>query len=123
MRADPISGDIAMNTEPAPQTLNRGVEDNPFAKQRAVLRAALYAAVSAQDIADVMQAMIGQARQGNLGAARLVLSYTLGRPGATAEKEQDTPEMRGLASPPPANKGSRQAAWDAPTPNGSNGEK
>lgn len=59
--------------------LGRG---NPFARQAQRLRSALFAAVSEEDLRDVVQALVAQAKQGNVQAAREVLERTLGKPEA-----------------------------------------
>jgi hypothetical protein len=53
---------------------------NPFARHVAALRCALLAALTPQDLEAVAQGLLRQAREGNVAAARLLLSYRLGRP-------------------------------------------
>src|SRR3954451_8991022 len=79
-----------MSTEPTPrpnhdsngQFARRkpGGPGNPYARKVAALRQALIDSITAADIAEVGQAMLKQARKGNVPAARLVYSYTLGKP-------------------------------------------
>ena len=59
---------------------NPGGVGNPFARQTAALRTALVSAVSEQDIAEVIQALLGKARQGDVAATKLLLAYTVGKP-------------------------------------------
>src|SRR5271166_1950440 len=59
---------------------NPGGPGNPFAQQIAVLRAGLLASVTAQDIQDVLAALLVQAKKGNVAAARLFLAYSIGKP-------------------------------------------
>jgi hypothetical protein len=59
---------------------NAGGPGNPFARQVAALRSALLASVTGQDLEDVARALVRQAKEGNVAAAKLLLSYALGRP-------------------------------------------
>jgi hypothetical protein len=59
---------------------NRGGPGNPCCRQVAALRAGLLAAVTQQDIQDVIAALLVQAQKGNVAAARLFLAYTIGKP-------------------------------------------
>ncbi len=68
---------------------NSGGPGNPFARQVAALRVALLSAVTAQDVAAVAEELLRQAKEGNLAAAKLLLSYTLGKPAA-APVDPDT---------------------------------
>jgi len=80
---------------------NRGGPGNPFARQVAALRCALLSAVTAQDIAAVAQALLRQAKEGNLAAARLLLSYTLGKPAAAVDPDTlDAQEWEGYRRVP-----------------------
>src|SRR4051812_22049770 len=86
-------GGIAMIAEPAPRPDqstheangqfargNPGGSGNPYARKVAALRQALIDSITAEDIVEVGQAMAVQARKGNVPAARLLYSYTLGKP-------------------------------------------
>jgi hypothetical protein len=66
---------------------NGGGPGNPFARQVAALRSALVAAVTPEDIGAVAQELLRQAKEGNLAAAKLLLSYTLGKPAATVDPD------------------------------------
>jgi hypothetical protein len=63
---------------------NGGGPGNPFAGQVAALRSALLAAVTAQDMAEIAQALVRRAKEGHVTAAKLLLAYTLGKPAAPA---------------------------------------
>jgi hypothetical protein len=67
---------------------NPGGPGNPFGRQVAAFRAALIAAVTAEDIQRVMAALLEQAVKGNVGAARLFLAYTVGKPAAPADPDR-----------------------------------
>ncbi len=71
---------------------NAGGPGNPFARQVAALRVALLSAVTARDVAAVAQELLRQAKEGNLAAAKLLLSYTLGKPAA-APVDPDTLDL------------------------------
>jgi hypothetical protein len=57
-----------------------GKGGNPHAAEMVKLRHAMYAAVSAGDIEDVIKACVKQAKRGSERHSRLVLEYVLGKP-------------------------------------------
>jgi hypothetical protein len=59
---------------------NKGGPGNPFGGLVALMRAAILQTVTAADIAEIFLALMSKAKEGNLQAAKLVLSYTLGKP-------------------------------------------
>jgi hypothetical protein len=59
---------------------NPGGPGNPFARRVAALRTALLQNVTAEDLVAIVRAMIAQAQQGNVAAAKLVFAYVLGQP-------------------------------------------
>ncbi|HZY89219.1 MAG TPA: hypothetical protein VFE78_30630 [Gemmataceae bacterium] len=56
---------------------NSGGPGNPFARQVAALRRALLASVTEEDLEAVTRELVRQAKEGDLAAAKLLLSYTL----------------------------------------------
>jgi hypothetical protein len=66
---------------------NAGGPGNPFARRVAALRAALLAAVTEEDLEAVARELVRQAKEGDLAAARLLLSYTLGKPAAPVDPD------------------------------------
>jgi hypothetical protein len=64
---------------------NKCGRGNPFARQSALLRVALISAVTPADFAAIAKALVEKAKEGNVAAARLVISYTLGKPTPAAE--------------------------------------
>lgn len=58
---------------------NRAGQGNPFAKRVAELRSAFYEAVSREDLAAVVRALVEKARAGDVPAAREVLERLLGK--------------------------------------------
>lgn len=59
---------------------NAGGPGNPHAGQVSQLRAAILEAVSAEDVAAIIEQLISKARQGDLAAAREILDRTVGKP-------------------------------------------
>jgi hypothetical protein len=77
---------------------NKSGPGNPFARQSAALRQALMSAVTPQDIADVAAKLMEKAKQGDVSAAKLVLSYTLGKPTPAIDPDTlDQQELKTLA--------------------------
>src|SRR5688572_8602794 len=66
---------------------NPGGPGNPFARNVASLRMALLEAISHDDVKEVIEAIKEKARQGDVPAARLLLSYAIGKP--TEAKDPD----------------------------------
>jgi len=67
---------------------NPGGPGNPFARQVAALRQALLDSVTPTDIAAVAKALIQRAAEGNVQAAKLLLSYAIGKPGPAPEPDR-----------------------------------
>jgi hypothetical protein len=59
---------------------NPGGPGNPYARRVARLRATLLDAVGEVGIAEIVQKLVSAAKGGDVQAAKLVLSYTLGKP-------------------------------------------
>ena len=57
-----------------------GGPGNPFARQTAALRKALISAVTDDDIQAIAVKLLEQAREGDVASAKLLLSYTIGKP-------------------------------------------
>src|SRR5262245_44011685 len=73
---------------------NKGGPGNPFARKTAALRRAMLDAVSDQDMAEVTAAVLGKAKGGDLGAAKLLYQYTVGRPRPAQDPDRlDAHEM------------------------------
>ncbi len=70
---------------------NSGGPGNPFARQVAAFRQEFMAAVTGEDIAVIVRALIDKAKAGDVAAARLVLQYTLGKPAATVDPGNQEP--------------------------------
>jgi hypothetical protein len=61
---------------------NRCGTGSPLAAKANKLRAAMFRAIDAGDIREIIDAVKVEAKRGNLVAARLILAYTLGEPVA-----------------------------------------
>jgi hypothetical protein len=66
---------------------NAGGPGNPFARRVAALRSALLAAVTEADLDAIARTLAQQAKDGNVAAARLLLSYALGKPAAAVDPD------------------------------------
>jgi hypothetical protein len=66
---------------------NLGGPGNPFARRTAKLRQALMDVVTDEDIKDIMAMLLFKAKSGDLAAAKLLLSYTVGKPGAVVDPD------------------------------------
>jgi hypothetical protein len=67
---------------------NLGGPGNPFARQVAALRQAAVDAVSADDVRAIIAKMTEKALAGDVAAAKVVLSYAVGRPAAAPEPDR-----------------------------------
>lgn len=68
---------------------NKGGPGNPQIAQVARYRKAIWDAVSTQDVQDVIRAMVTNAKNGDVAAAKVVLERTAGKPPEEAEKAAD----------------------------------
>ena len=57
-----------------------GTGGNPYAAKVAALRAALLAAVTEDDISEIADVLLAQAKNGDKAATKLLFQYTLGKP-------------------------------------------
>ena len=68
---------------------NNGGAGNPFARQVAALRRTLLEAVTPEKLTAIINALVAKAEAGDVPAAKLVLSYTVGRPAAAPDPDRD----------------------------------
>jgi len=61
---------------------NEGGPGNPYARQVAALRRELMDAVQPQDLREVVEVLVAEAKGGNLGACKILLDRLLGPPVA-----------------------------------------
>jgi hypothetical protein len=66
------------------------------------LRQAVVESVSVDDISAVFKKLVDLAKEGDLRATRMVLHYTLGKPGTTSPEAALAPAPRSDARPAPA---------------------
>mgnify|MGYP001205531932 CR=1 FL=1 len=66
---------------------NPGGPGNPYARRVARLRTALLDAVGDDGIDSIARSLVNAARRGDVAAARLVFSYTLGRPASPVDPD------------------------------------
>src|SRR5437773_4029463 len=82
-----------------------GGPGNPFARQVAALRLALLNRVTAEDIEEVLAVLLIKAKTGDLAAIKLLLSYTIGKPGPAVDPDpldQQEWQLHQQAAVPPA---------------------
>ena len=60
---------------------------NPYARHVARLRASLIEAVGDDGLAEIVQGMVTAAKGGDVAAAKLLLSYLLGKPAESVEPD------------------------------------
>lgn len=68
---------------------NKGGPGNPYAKRLNELRKSLYAAISTNDVQEILAAMIEGAKKGDVQAAKLVLGYVVQQPTMLEGNEDD----------------------------------
>jgi hypothetical protein len=67
---------------------NKCAKGNPFGRRLAAMRQAVLDAVSEDDVRAIMAALVGQAKGGDVAAARVVLQYAVGKPAAAVEPDR-----------------------------------
>lgn len=67
---------------------NLGGPGNPFARKVAALRQALIDSVTPADIQAIAASLIQRAKEGNVQAAKLLLSYSIGKPQPAPEPDR-----------------------------------
>lgn len=67
---------------------NPGGPGNPFARRVAELRKEMLASITDRDIREIIGALLKSAKRGDLGAAKLVLSYCIGQPSAAPNPDE-----------------------------------
>jgi len=93
---------------------NAGGPGNPYPRRVAALRRALLDCVTEDDIKAIAKAVIEEAKDGNIAAAKIIFQYTLGKPDFAINMDLHAPMANGAndtAAQQPA----------APKANGSNG--
>jgi hypothetical protein len=97
---------------------NRGGPGNPFAKQAAALRKALYDSVTEEDIRYIVGELLTLARLGDKAAIKLLFSYIIGKPTTPIDPDavelDPVPEEHPAPSPTPAAQSETSAAPNQP---------
>jgi len=79
-------------------TGNAGGPGNPFARRVAALRCELLSSVTAKDIRQIVNALMKKAKKGDLGAAKLILGYSIGLTAKAPDPDTlDEHEMKSAA--------------------------
>src|SRR5262249_16838246 len=88
-----------------------GGPGNPYPRRVAALRRALLDSVTEDDMSAIAEAVIGEAKTGNVAAAKLLFQYVLGKPDSAMNVDLRAPISNGARAERPT----------APKANGSNG--
>ena len=76
---------------------NAGGPGNPYARRVAALRRALLDCVTEDDIKAIAKAVIEEAKDGNIAAAKIIFQYTLGKPDSAANLDMPAPIAHGAS--------------------------
>lgn len=99
---------------------NPGGSGNPFNRQVAALRQALLNAVTPTDLEEIVAVLLIKAKSGDLAAIKLLLSYTIGKPGPAVDPDtldQQEWQLHQQAAVPPQQVHDLMAAMPAATAN------
>src|SRR5262249_57023301 len=83
---------------------NIGGPGNPYNRKVAALRQAMLETVRPEDLQEVIAAVLFKAKMGDLAAAKLLLAYTVGKPGNAVDPDtldQQEWQMHQQAAVPP----------------------
>ena len=67
---------------------NKGGPGNPFARQVAQLRKVIINRLTEEDLLAITEALLAKAKQGNVGAAKLLLAYGIGKPASSPDPDR-----------------------------------
>jgi hypothetical protein len=81
---------------------NKGGPGNPFAGKVAHFRTAVLECVTDEDLHGIVKSLVQMAKDGHWQAAKLILSYAIGKPGSLPEPSSDAFELP-FANPPSTN--------------------
>ena len=87
MKSPSTNGNNGRNTNGQFVKGNRHGTGNPYARQVARLRSMLLDSVGEIGLSDIVQGMITAAKGGDVAAAKLLLSYLLGKPVESVEPD------------------------------------
>ena len=66
---------------------NPGGPGNPYARQVAALRKVILNRLTEQDLLAITEALLAKAKEGSVGAAKLLLAYAIGKPAAAPDPD------------------------------------
>ena len=66
---------------------NKGGPGNPFARQVAQLRKVILDRLTREDLLAITEALLAKAKEGNVGAAKLLLAYGIGKPASAPDPD------------------------------------
>src|SRR5437899_6431013 len=67
---------------------NPGGPGNPYARQVAQLRKVILNRLTEEDLLAVTEALLAKAKEGRVGAAKLLLAYALGKPASSPDPDR-----------------------------------
>src|SRR5437588_304441 len=67
---------------------NPGGPGNPFARQVAALRKVIINRLTEEDLLAITEALLAKAKEGSVGAAKLLLAYALGKPASAPDPDR-----------------------------------
>src|SRR5438093_11640077 len=67
---------------------NPGGPGNPFARQVAQLRQVILNRLTEEDLLAITEALLAKAKEGSVGAAKLLLAYALGKPASAPDPDR-----------------------------------
>src|SRR5437868_14634321 len=67
---------------------NSGGPGNPFARQVTKLRKVILNRLTEEDLLAITEALLAKAKEGSVGAAKLLLAYALGKPASAPDPDR-----------------------------------
>src|SRR5206468_4509411 len=67
---------------------NPGGPGNPFARRVATLRKVILDRLTEQDLLAITEALLAKAKEGSVGAAKLLLAYAIGKPASAPDPDR-----------------------------------
>jgi len=67
---------------------NPGGPGNPFARQVAALRKVIINRLTEEDLLAITEALLARAKEGSVGAAKLLLAYAIGKPASAPDPDR-----------------------------------
>src|SRR5213076_864021 len=67
---------------------NPGGPGNPFARQVAKLRQVILNRLTEEDLLAITEALLAKAKEGSVGAAKLLLAYGIGKPASAPDPDR-----------------------------------